>query len=218
MLHFLERENLFLTLYLVSALPHQQHQRIRPHKHQKDELVRTCRALKSSVVGKRAAGLQIADLPGKYLCHFSARMLSTACPAVKERLALSPVFHGHGLTRDAPVGGTTEPPAWSPAEEAYTERGTPSQGVELKSGDWQPLRESKMPRTPFSSLVIRRRDSDKYWILSGWGSGRESVLKSAGRREGGKKGSPGKQGRHCCLAGGSLSNVLRSKLSVISAC
>ena len=59
-----------------------------------------------------------------------------------------------------------------------------------------------MPRTPFSSLVMRCRESVKYWILSSWGAGRKSVLKSTGRREGGKKkkGSLGRQGR-CCLPG-----------------
>ena len=74
-------------------------------------MVTTCRAVKSRVVGKQGDGLRIGDLPGKYLCHFSARMLSTDCLAAKELLELSPVLQAHWSTRDTPAGGSGEPPA-----------------------------------------------------------------------------------------------------------
>lgn len=66
------------------------------------------------------------------------------------------------------------------------------------------LREPKTPRTPFSSLVMRCRESVKYWTLSRWGAGCKSVLKSTGRREGGKRGHWEGKGDTASPAGDSL--------------
>lgn len=175
--------------------------------------------LKSEVVSKQWDGVRTGDLPGKYLCHFSARKRSTDCPARKERLELSPVPQAHWSGTDIPAEDLEEAPACNPAKLAYVERGMPSQGtcVEVKSGGWRAFRELRTPRTPFSSSVMCCTEFVKYWILSCCRAICTSVLKSASRGEKGKKGSLGRWGRHCLLSR-RLTVLCHSELSLISLC
>lgn len=65
-------------------------------------------------------------------------------------------------------------------------RGMPSRAVEVSRGDWCWLRESRSPRTPFSSLEMLCTESLRCWILSCWRTGQKSILRSAEGRKGEK--------------------------------
>lgn len=129
--------------------------------------------------------------PGKYLCHFSAIMVSTAWPEDAASLGLEPPLQGHGSASGTPAEGATGDAERARVREMYAARGTPSlgwggtgPGVEVKRGGCWVQKVLRRVRTPFRSLVICCRDSVRYWIWSFWGNGKpDSKSTTVGRGE-----------------------------------